>query len=82
MLSRYVDAIVVRTHEHEPLQRFAGASSVPVINALSAAAHPCQALADMLTLRERFGEVAGLAHRLRRRRAQQRRGLARRSGGR
>jgi ornithine carbamoyltransferase len=60
VLSRYVDAIVVRTHEHAPLQRFAAASSVPVINGLSAAAHPCQALADVLTMRERFGSLEGL----------------------
>ncbi len=59
-LSRYVDAIVVRTHAHEPLERFAGAATVPTINALSAAAHPCQALADMLTIKERFGSLAGL----------------------
>jgi ornithine carbamoyltransferase len=59
-LSRYVDAIVVRTHAHEPLERFAGAASAPVINALSAVAHPCQALADMLTIKERFGTLAGL----------------------
>lgn len=60
VLSRYVDAIVIRTHAHGPLERFAGAASVPVINGLSAEAHPCQALADMLTLGEVFGEVAGL----------------------
>lgn len=60
VLSRYVDAIVVRTHEHEPLVRFARASSVPVINGLSAAAHPCQALADVLTIEERFGTLEGL----------------------
>src|SRR5580658_4269901 len=60
VLSRYADAIVVRTHEHEPLQRFAAASTIPVINGLSQAAHPCQALADMLTIRERFGTLHGL----------------------
>jgi ornithine carbamoyltransferase len=60
VLSRYVDAIVVRTHEHAPLERFAGSAAVPVINGLSAQAHPCQALADMLTLGEHFGEVSGL----------------------
>lgn len=60
VLSRYVDAIVVRTHAHEPLERFARASSVPVVNGLSAAAHPCQALADVMTMQERFGEIAGL----------------------
>ena len=59
-LSRYCDAIVVRTHEHEPLQRFAHAATVPVINGLSQLAHPCQALADMLTIREKFGTLHGL----------------------
>jgi len=60
VLSRYVDAVIVRTHAHEPLERFAAASAVPVINGLSAEAHPCQAAADVLTLQERFGELAGL----------------------
>ena len=60
VLSRYADAIVVRTHEHEPLQRFAAAATVPVINGLSQAAHPCQAIADLLTIRERFGTLQGL----------------------
>jgi ornithine carbamoyltransferase len=60
VLSRYVDAIVVRTHAHEPLERFAAAATVPVINGLSAAAHPCQALADMLTIKDRFDTLAGL----------------------
>jgi ornithine carbamoyltransferase len=60
VLSRYADAIVIRTHAHEPLQRFAAAASVPVINGLSALAHPCQALADLLTLKERFGSLEGL----------------------
>jgi ornithine carbamoyltransferase len=60
VLSRYADAIVIRTHAHEPLERFAAASSVPVINGLSALAHPCQALADLLTLQERFGALQGL----------------------
>lgn len=60
VLSRYVDAIVVRTHDHAPLERFARAASVPIINGLSADAHPCQALADVLTLGEHFGDVRGL----------------------
>jgi ornithine carbamoyltransferase len=60
VLSRYVSAIVVRTHEHEPLQRFAKAATVPVINGLSAAGHPAQALADLLTIEERFGAIDGL----------------------
>ncbi len=60
VLSRYVDAILVRTHAHEPLERFSAAATVPVINGLSAAAHPCQALADLLTIRERFATLDGL----------------------
>jgi ornithine carbamoyltransferase len=60
VLSRYVDAIVVRTHEHAPLERFAHSATVPVINGLSAVAHPCQALADVLTIEERFGTLEGL----------------------
>jgi ornithine carbamoyltransferase len=60
VLSRFADAIVIRTHAHEPLKRFASASAVPVINGLSAIAHPCQALADMLTIQERFGTLGGL----------------------
>lgn len=60
VLSRYVDGIVVRTHAHEPLERFAKAATVPVINGLSADSHPCQGLADVLTLEERFGSIAGL----------------------
>lgn len=59
-LSRYADAIVIRTHAHEPLQRFAAAATIPVINGLSAAAHPCQAIADLLTMQERFGALQGL----------------------
>jgi len=60
VLSRYADAIMVRTHAHEPLERFAAASRVPVINGLSQIAHPCQSLADLLTIRERFGTLQGL----------------------
>jgi ornithine carbamoyltransferase len=59
-LSRYADAIVIRTYAHETLERLANASTVPVVNALSQAAHPCQALADVLTIRERFGTLEGL----------------------
>ena len=60
VLSRYVDAIVIRTHAHEPLEHFAQAATVPTINGLSADAHPCQALADVLTIQEHFGALAGL----------------------
>jgi ornithine carbamoyltransferase len=52
VLSRYVDAIVVRTFEQERLERLAAGASVPVINALSDRSHPCQALADLLTILE------------------------------
>ena len=60
VLSRYVDAVMVRTHAHEPLERFASASTVPVINGLSAQHHPCQALADVLTIKEKLGHLAGI----------------------
>ena len=54
VLSRYVDAIVIRTHEQSEIDELAEFGTVPVINALSDSYHPCQALADVLTLRERF----------------------------
>ena len=59
-LSRLVDAIVLRTFAHATLTEMAAAASVPVVNALTDAEHPCQALADILTLRRRFGRLAGL----------------------
>ena len=55
VLSRYVDAIVLRTFEQERLEVLARAASVPVVNSLSDFEHPCQALADLLTVRERLG---------------------------
>jgi ornithine carbamoyltransferase len=60
VLSRYVDAIGVRTAPHETLETLAEHASVPVINLLTAKYHPCQVLADLLTLRERFGPLDGL----------------------
>ena len=60
VLSRYVHALVVRAGSHELLGDLAAASEVPVVNALTPAHHPCQALADLLTLRERFGELDSL----------------------
>lgn len=60
VLSRYVDAIVVRTFSHQTLETLAGSSSVPVINALSDLEHPCQALADLFTIYEKKGELNGL----------------------
>jgi ornithine carbamoyltransferase len=59
VLSRYVHAVVLRTFEQERLEVLAGAASVPVVNALSDFEHPCQALADLLTVREAKGELAG-----------------------
>ena len=60
VLSRYIDAIAVRVGEHALLEELARYSSVPVVNALTPLHHPCQALADMLTLQERFGRLEGL----------------------
>jgi ornithine carbamoyltransferase len=60
VLSRYVDAVVLRTFGQERLEGLASASTVPVINALSDYEHPCQILADLLTIRERRGEPAGV----------------------
>jgi ornithine carbamoyltransferase len=59
VLSRYVDAIVLRTFEQERLEVLAGSATVPVVNALSGFEHPCQCLADLLTVREIKGELAG-----------------------
>ncbi len=60
VLSRMVQGIAARTSDHEQITELARWSEVPVINALSDAEHPCQALADLLTLRERLGELRGL----------------------
>ncbi|HEX5763748.1 MAG TPA: ornithine carbamoyltransferase [Solirubrobacterales bacterium] len=60
VLSRYLDAIVIRSGSHEAVEELAAEADVPVINALTPRHHPCQALADLMTLRERFGELAGL----------------------
>jgi ornithine carbamoyltransferase len=60
VLSRYVDGITARTFSHETLRILAARSSVPVINALSDLEHPCQALADLLTIYEQKGKLAGL----------------------
>ena len=59
VLSRYVDAIVLRTFEQERLEVLSTTSTVPVVNALSDFEHPCQALADLLTIREHRGELSG-----------------------
>jgi ornithine carbamoyltransferase len=59
VLSRYVDAIVLRTFEQERLEVLASAATVPIVNSLSDFEHPCQALADLLTIRERHGSLEG-----------------------
>ncbi|HEX2235729.1 MAG TPA: ornithine carbamoyltransferase [Actinomycetota bacterium] len=61
VLSRYLDALVVRTFEQDRLQRLAAAATVPVINALSDYSHPCQCLADLQTVRAVKGRLAGVA---------------------
>ena len=60
VLSRYVDALAIRTFAQEELQEYAHWASIPVINALTDLEHPCQALADYLTLQESFGAIDGL----------------------
>ncbi|MBC8094021.1 MAG: ornithine carbamoyltransferase [Pseudonocardia sp.] len=60
VLSRFVDAIVWRTGDQSRIQEMAAAATVPVVNALTDQFHPCQVLADLQTIRERFGRLAGL----------------------
>ncbi|BDG05940.1 ornithine carbamoyltransferase [Anaeromyxobacter oryzae] len=58
VLARYVDCLVVRTFEHTKLEEMARFADVPVVNALTDSSHPCQLLADLLTITERFGADA------------------------
>ena len=58
-LERFVDAIVARTGPHEVVVELAAQASIPVINGLTLREHPCQALADLFTIRERFGDLRG-----------------------
>jgi ornithine carbamoyltransferase len=60
VLSRMVHAIAIRTGPHETVEELAHYSDIPVINMLTRDHHPCQALADLVTLRERFGRLDGL----------------------
>ena len=60
VLSRYVHGIIARTFAHQTLQALASHSTVPVINALSDLEHPCEALGDILTIREKKGKLKGL----------------------
>jgi ornithine carbamoyltransferase len=59
-LERFVDAIVARTGPHAVVTELAAQASIPVVNALTLREHPCQALADIFTLHERFGAIDGL----------------------
>ena len=60
VLDRYIDAIMARTFSHREIEELAAAAEVPVINGLSDLHHPCQALADLLTVREEFGGQEGV----------------------
>ena len=60
VLSRYLDAIMIRTFAQDDVEELARHASVPVINGLTDTAHPCQALADVMTIRERIGHLAGV----------------------
>jgi ornithine carbamoyltransferase len=59
-LSRYLDGLMVRTFAHATIEEWARHATVPVINGLTDLAHPCQALADLMTVRERFGTLRGV----------------------
>ena len=60
VLSRYLDAIMIRTFAQADVDELAAHASIPVINGLTDSSHPCQALADVMTIRERFGRLEGL----------------------
>lgn len=60
VLDRYLDILAIRTFKQEDLQAFANYAKIPIINALSDLEHPCQVLADLLTVQECFGSLAGL----------------------
>jgi len=60
VLDRYLDILAIRTFEQQDLETFAHYAGIPVINALSDLEHPCQILADLLTVQENFGTLAGL----------------------
>ena len=59
VLSRYVDAVMIRTYRQETLDELAGAATVPVINGLTNVSHPCQIMADVMTYEERRGPIRG-----------------------
>ncbi|RUM48567.1 MAG: ornithine carbamoyltransferase [Hydrogenothermus sp.] len=60
VMSRYLDGIVIRTYSHQEVEDLAKYGSIPVINALTDYQHPCQVLADLMTIKEKFGKLEGL----------------------
>jgi ornithine carbamoyltransferase len=60
VLSRYLDGLLIRTFAQEDVEELARHASIPVINGLTDASHPCQALADLMTIRERLGRLSGV----------------------
>jgi ornithine carbamoyltransferase len=60
VLSRYLDGLMIRTFAQDDVEELARHASIPVINGLTDASHPCQALADVMTIRERFGRIEGV----------------------
>ena len=57
VISRYVDIVMLRTNEHSTLEKFSANSSIPVINGLTDKSHPCQVLADLITVQEKIGSI-------------------------
>src|ERR671935_2152085 len=60
VLSRYLDGLMIRTFAQDDVEELARYATIPVINGLTDSSHPCQALADVMTIRERFGRLEGL----------------------
>jgi ornithine carbamoyltransferase len=60
VLSRYLDGLMIRTYAQDDVEELARHATIPVINGLTDSAHPCQALADVMTIRERLGRLAGV----------------------
>ncbi len=59
VMSRYVDGIMIRISDHDALEELAKHSSIPVINAMTDQSHPCQIMADMMTIQEKLGDIKG-----------------------
>jgi ornithine carbamoyltransferase len=61
VLSRYLDALMIRTDSHQKCLELATFASIPVINGLTDKSHPCQIMADLMTVQEHFGRLAGMS---------------------